>query len=130
MPLASLSHLFIQQPCPLIMARIEWRAAPRPALPVILQRIDFTANHLTTVQESVSSQELHGQATSSSSSSTPPVTAVPSPSSSEPASGKIPKPNGEPGRPRSGGFCLDSVLVNLYSWTEDEVARLNVSKLS
>lgn len=39
---------------------------------------------------------------------------------------KIPKPPGEPGRPKSGGYCLLSTLVETHNWTEKSVADLLV----
>jgi hypothetical protein len=40
---------------------------------------------------------------------------------------KIPKPQGEPGRPGSGGFCVEDELVKTHGWSKEAVKRLTVS---
>ncbi|KAF8867529.1 hypothetical protein BD779DRAFT_1483251 [Infundibulicybe gibba] len=47
---------------------------------------------------------------------------LPTPGSSQPQ--KIPKPLGEPGRPGSGGHCIESVLINDYRWSKHDVDAL------
>jgi hypothetical protein len=39
---------------------------------------------------------------------------------------KIPKPTGEPGRPGSGGFCVEDSLIKTLGWSEDSVRKLTV----
>ena len=43
-------------------------------------------------------------------------------------SSKIPKPPGEPGRPGSGGFCMETTLVDTHHWNKEAVNNLSVWK--
>ncbi|KAF8222692.1 hypothetical protein L208DRAFT_1320870, partial [Tricholoma matsutake] len=39
---------------------------------------------------------------------------------------KIPKPTREPGRPGSGGFCVEDSLVKTHGWSEDSQETIQV----
>lgn len=46
---------------------------------------------------------------------------------SQTRSEKIPKPTGEPGRPNSGGYALESMMINDYGWTKETFDDITVS---
>lgn len=136
-------HNHIRRHRPLITPRIQFQLAPRPPLPLITPRMEFDL-------ESLACSSPTGSADSSSHSSSDPGSPIdlsrdmdddepeldtdrgsstlPQSASTTPnaAPALIPKPNGEPGRPRSGGFNLEATLKDVHNWSTKDIDDLNV----
>lgn len=131
---------YVQKPHPLIAARIEYTLAPAPPLPSITPRIEFTAERLAYSQDVAGGSSAtmvghnddnslnHRPASDSSGDDSADDSAQPARLNRRRSSRnlKIPKPTGEPGRPRSGGFCVEDSLVKTHGWSEDSVRKLTV----
>ena len=126
--------LHLRKHHPLITPRIEFRAAPPPPLPLLTPRIEFDPDRL--VRSRPASDEGHEGGSNKrrrlsfsgrhanedhGDDPIPGETSVPSPSTLKP------KPAGEPGKPGSGGFSLESVLINVHKWVKKDYDALYVS---
>lgn len=129
---------YVQRPRPLISSRIEFTMVLPLHLPAIRSRIEFTAERLTRMDRGVDDalelehhrfmdDNLGAQtdAHSQSSASGPSIQA-PSIAKKNPPMAMIPKPPGEPGRPRSGGFSVDDTLIKSHGWSKQSVEKLTV----
>lgn len=125
---------------PLITPCIEFQLAPPPPLPNITPRTEFGPENLVprrrTLEEDGPTRESKRRRLSTSgrvpdqvyqdedsdrdSDQPLPSALLPGPST------LIPKPTGEPGRPGSGGFCLEDALVRVHGWSQREVDELQV----
>ncbi|KAF8874088.1 hypothetical protein BD779DRAFT_1678886 [Infundibulicybe gibba] len=124
---------FIQRHRALITARLEFDLSPVPCLPTITPCVEFTPEHLTPSGTShrgaaagdrpgLESDERQGHASVSpdAESDRPlPILSLRKP----PKSNKIPKPAGEPGRPGSGGFCVETELAE-HGWKKEDISAL------
>ncbi|KAF8963377.1 hypothetical protein BDZ97DRAFT_1919816 [Flammula alnicola] len=134
-------HVYVQRHCPLITPRIEFQLSPRPALPRLTPRTEFNEQQLIRppagsendimtsrqprrVSFAVADRDPTQEQDESRSLSPPIIAGSSSAGPSTPIQTKIPKPNGEPGRPGSGGYCLDSTLLNTYNWSQERLDRL------
>ena len=134
---------FVLKHPPLITPRIEFRPAPPPDLPLLTMRIDFTQDHLSIRHpESLAplqpDQLYHERSCTPEPSSSVQERRSPSddgdeqvPYSSVPEQSTplalICEPPGQPGRPGSGGYCLEDVLRQTHGWTKSSIDRFNVS---
>lgn len=137
---------FVLKHLPLITPRIEFHPAPPPDLPVLTTRIDFTRDHLRiwhpespvphqlaqlhrerycTPEPPSSAQERRNP--SEDVGEQAPCLSVPEQSSTF---ALICEPPGQPGRPGSGGYCLEDVLRQTHGWTKSSIDRFNVSNFS
>lgn len=114
---------YLRRHRPLIASRIEFilmgSEDPMSPLPPIRSRIEFTPKRLgaeTEARAGVTQLPIR-LATTEAPASLQDPTASPT---------KIPKPPGEPGRPKSGGYCLLKILVETHNWSEQSVADLSV----
>lgn len=126
---------YIERHHPRITPRIEFYLKSRPPLPRITPRHSFDIlthprydDDLTTDIEQPVPAEIP--------TSHPVPDAVPerqrqrsrSPSpvaGPSTTSSTVPKPKGEPGRPNSGGFCLEQSLMDL-NWSKEDIEKFNV----
>jgi len=129
--------IHLQKHLPLITPRIEFSLAPPAPLPLLTQRIEFDPDRLVRSrlpsdegheggsnkrrrlsvsgrhEEDCDGDRLLGEAS------------APGPSSLKP------KPAGEPGKPGSGGYSLENVLINVHKWVKKDYDALYVwSKFS
>lgn len=109
---------YIENHPPNIAARIEFKAKSPPPLPSITPRIEFTSEHLA-VREDGSEGEYPREVNSRSASKRQLRLR------SRQRSGKIPKPIGEPGRPGSGGWCVETEMIK-HSWAKQDIDELYV----
>ena len=131
----SMNFIYINPPLPLITPRIEFEVAS-PPLPTITPRIEFALRKLARpngnlregerqrLDNQFANQEAQGEPRGSDQEPDRPPSAL----SQASPSNKIPKPPGEPGRPGSGGFCVETTLVDTHHWTKDAVNNLSVRK--
>ena len=125
---------YIQPPLPLITPHIEFKLASPPPLPNIMPRIEFNLEQLAHPNGTLggggrhwlgnhqfANQEDRGSRGSDQEQDQPPAAL----SQASPPN-KIPKPPGEPGRPGSGGFCMETTLVNTHQWTKEAVSNPSV----
>ena len=115
--------IYIQHPLPLITPRIEFQLAPPPPLPTITSRIEFNLEQLALNQTLGRDERQLADQVSRGSDQEPDRPPLLSQTS---LSNKVPKPPGEPGRPGSGGFCVESTLVDTHKWTKEAVNDLSV----
>ncbi|KAF8890596.1 hypothetical protein BD779DRAFT_1469127 [Infundibulicybe gibba] len=118
------TRLYVERHHPVITPRIEFKpATPRP-LPSITSRIEFTAERLAYVGTAADepSECVEDAGSNREADQTPPRITLPR--SNKRAATGVPKPPGEPGRPGSGGYCVETVLVTNYQWTKDSVREL------
>ncbi|KAF8887898.1 hypothetical protein CPB84DRAFT_1849795 [Gymnopilus junonius] len=128
-------YSYVQKYLPLITPWIQFKLSPPPPLPVLTARTEFRPEDLTAtrVQDAVAPRRVVIFQDPATDQVTPSPVDSPSetltnnitPSSSlGPDTTKIPKPPGEPGRPGSGRYSIDKVLVDDYNWTGEAVAAL------
>ena len=119
---------FVLKHPPLITPRIEFRPAPPPDLPLLTMRSEYTQDHhRTTNPEAVGPAQAHSiqeRRSSSEDDDQEPLVSMPE-QSCTPA--LICEPPGQPGRPGSGGYCLEEVLRQTNGWTKTSIDRFNVS---
>lgn len=137
-----MQHAFVLKHHPLITPRIDFRPAPPPDVPVLTTRIDYTPDHfkIGRLESSVAHQpsQLHrersctpellssvqrSRSPSEDGESQARLSAPAQPSTSA----LIFEPSGQPGRPGSGGYCLEDVLRQTHGWTKSSIDRFNVS---
>ena len=129
-PMASMIH-YIQKPHPLIAARVEYTLAPAPPLPSITPRVEFTAERLAYSRDVVGRGNQATTAPEGQNDNDPSISPQGDAESStvtllrNRSASKIPKPTGEPGRPGSGGFCVEDSL-KMHKWSEESVSKLTV----
>lgn len=114
---------YFQKHLPRIASRIEFLPVPPPPLPSITPRFEFHPEHRTGLgreARAIPGNSIDRQMESEPISRVPGTLRLPLPAS------KIPKPPGEPGRPGSGGFCVESVLMQAHAWPKDAVDKLTV----
>lgn len=129
---------FIQRHEPTITSRIEFQLAPPRLLPSITSRIEFTSDRLTCPEreDGRTSSDNEDQDRDVAGDQRPRWSRVPDTPDQTPSlrrpnlrvanASSIPKPPGEPGRPGSGGFCVDTELVKSSNWTRAAVQKLTV----
>lgn len=136
---------YVDKHLPLISQRIEFRHSPRLPLPVLTARTEFKPEDIVVGRTAPSVYgdrryrviRLRGPRAPSSRASSAAESRSPSPASSRsegsvhPSSprrsaAKIPKPSGEPGRPGSGGYSIEDILIGRHDWTEEQVNALTV----
>lgn len=130
---------YIQRPLPLITPRIEYICAPPPPLPTVTPRIEFNLERLTHPSGTLGEDERqrlgnrrlairtdYQEEDRESRVPNQEPDRPPSALSRALPSNKIPKPPGEPGRPGSGGFCVETTLVDTHNWTKEAVDDLSV----
>jgi hypothetical protein len=119
----------------LITPRIEFRLAPPPPLPLLTPRVEFDPDRLvrsrppsdegneggSNKRRRLSFSGRHASEDSDEHDDDPPGEA----SASSPSTLK-PKPAGEPGKPGSGGFSLENVLINVHKWAKKDYDALYV----
>lgn len=118
---------FIQQHLPLLTKRIEFFAQPEPAHAPIASRIEFTEeriNFAIAEQEHDSDEDLGDEHDIPRNA---PGEGSPSRRRGNDGSKKIAKPQGEPGRPGSGGYNIEDEL-KVNGWTQASIKRLTVRK--
>ncbi len=129
-----MQHAFVLRHRPLITPRIEFRPAPPPDLPVLTTRIDYTPEHfkigrlessVAREREQYCTPESSVQGSRSPSEDVEPQIPCPPAQSSTPD--LICEPPGQPGRPGSGGYCLEDVLRQTHGWSKSSIDRFNVS---
>lgn len=98
---------------PAITPRIEFTPTQPHPLPSITPRIEFTAERLQ-----YSDREVEWQDTENNDEQAR--------TSRQLRSTNIPKPLGEPGRPGSGGYCVETELVGSHGWSKEAVKGLTV----
>ncbi|KAF8057799.1 hypothetical protein FPV67DRAFT_1677024 [Lyophyllum atratum] len=103
---------YIEKPLPLLTSRMEFKLAPPSALASIATRIEFTDARLA--------YPNGHRCLDRANDSPPPPDAPPRTRAS---TNKIMKPNGEPGRPNSGGFRIEAALAQL-GWAKQEIQDL------
>ena len=114
---------YLQKNLPLIASRIEFLPVPPPPLPSITPRFEFFPQGVTGPgheTRAVSGDNIDCQIESE------PILRAPGTVRPTLPASKIPKPPGEPGRPGSGGFCVESVLVQTHAWPKEAVDSLTV----
>lgn len=120
----------------LVTQRIEFNTAPPPPLPLITPRIEFDPDTLVRVRPSPDEDHEAGQNkrrrlsfsgrhdgddfTAPGDEDLSAGASAPSPSTLKP------KPAGEPGKPGSGGFSLEHVLINVHKWMKKDYDALYV----
>ncbi|KAF9472478.1 hypothetical protein BDN70DRAFT_938156 [Pholiota conissans] len=127
---------------PLITPRISFRLAPPAPLPTLTPRIEFNSEYLKR-QRAPEDSEVSTGAKRQRRSQTPQASASANQDETlqliddegdeeddsitpTPAGEKlISKPQGEPGRPGSGGFSLEDALEHEHNWSKTEVENLN-----
>jgi hypothetical protein len=109
---------YIHKHKPLLTSKIEFTLVPPRPLPSITPRIEFTAERLA-----LSDQD--DPANDRQSLSPEPEIARRHGRGSD----KIMKPAGEPGRPKSGGYCVETVLIT-GGWAKQDVQDLTVCRFS
>lgn len=132
--------LFIQKHRPLITSRIKFKLAPLPPLPAITPRIEFTPERLAYSARQDEADGLVGGDGSRATHNDDALPRIPQINSNLPntdntrpklsplkPAGKIPKPPGEPGRPKSGGHCVETALVEDHGWAKEDYDALTVS---
>lgn len=133
----SLTSAMISRPLPLITHRILFSTKALSTKPTITPRIKFPARTAVKSKEYLHPQQERDLTPSASGSDDDDRMSTNSDSESElselselsdsdidiPSSKKIPKPPGEPGRPRSGGYSIE---VALASWGKEEFVKVNV----
>lgn len=133
---------YVKRHSPLITSRIEFRLGSPPPLPSITPRIEFTSERLSYSRRRVVRKEITISGNSPKGRGNSDNFGNSSPSNNlsileEPAQAlptlphllkrdKIPKPTGEPGRPGSGGHCIDTVLINSHNWSKEALEKLTV----
>lgn len=127
---------YIERHRPLLTPRIEFKLAPLPPLPSITSRIEFTPERLARVQKgkgrAVNQRARFGSVSGNDGDELQPVPGSSNSRDRSPritSSNMIPKPSGEPGRPGSGGFSVDEVLMETHNWSKESVDKLMVRKL-
>lgn len=104
---------------PLITSRIEFRSSTIIGdTAIITPRMDFAEEWSDTISDSGHDEDKDLAPISDHSESEPDNEDF------YPGDNKIPKPAGEPGRPGSGGYNIESKLVG---WSPDLVTNINVS---
>jgi len=123
---------YIKPPLPLITPRIEFQLASPPSLPTITPRIEFNPEQLArpnrNSREGERQRQDNHQLPNQDDQGDQELDRPPSTLSQASPSNKIPKPPGEPGRPGSGGFCVETTLVDSHKWTKEAVNNLSVWK--
>ncbi|KAF8809199.1 hypothetical protein BYT27DRAFT_7094651 [Phlegmacium glaucopus] len=125
---------YIQRPFPLITPHTKFQLAPLPPLPTITPHIEFNIERLAAhsnatlgslrERRSLGHQHQPELENQSQGSDQEPDRLPPALSQASPPN-KIPKPPGEPGRPGSGGFCVETTLVDSHQWTKEAVDDLS-----
>lgn len=130
-PMASMIR-YIQKPHPLIAARVEYTLAPASPLPSITPRVEFTAERLAYSRDVVGGGNQATTASEGQDDNDPSISpqgdaesSTVTPLRTYRSASKIPKPTGEPGRPGSGGFCVEDSL-KMHEWSEESVSKLTV----
>jgi hypothetical protein len=127
---------YIRRHCPLITSRIEFSAAAS-TLPSITPRIEFTADRLSyaTGEQRAPNGGPGVDLVGSGEGDTNSYDGSGSGSGSESGQvslrnrkNKIQKPTGEPGRPGSGGYCLETILVRNHKWSKEMLGEITVSQ--
>lgn len=115
-----------------VTSRIEFTLVPPPALPSITPRIEFTPARLAYRNKGKEPDAPALEPRGNGSTPHPDPEVAPPLATLLPRqpSSKIPKPGGEPGRPGSGGFCVETVLTKDHNWTEESLEKLKVSQAS
>jgi hypothetical protein len=127
--------LHLQKYRPLVTPQIEFREAPRPPLPVLTPHIEFDPDRLvhshlpsdegheggSNKRRRLSLSSRHDEDSDANGDDPLPAEAsAPSPSTLKP------KPAGEPGKPGSGGFSLENMLINTHKWVKKDYDALYV----
>lgn len=130
---------FVLKHPPMITPRIEFRPAPPPDLPLLTMRIEYTKDrHRTRNPEATGPAQAHNDRYSAQEQSASiqerrspsedvdevPLVSIPE-QTCTPA--LICEPPGQPGRPGSGGYCLEDVLRQTNGWTKISIDKFNVS---
>ena len=121
---------YIRRHNPLIATRIEFSPASPPPAATITPRIEFSADRLAYREsEAATREEEHGQASARPQGGEGDVVAGSHSNLSRGsrAGNKIPKPVGEPGRPGSGGYCIETILIQKHQWARQTVLDVNVN---
>lgn len=126
---------YIQRHNPLITPRIEFVFAPSASRPLITSRIEFTPERLAWAKAErrrIDEPPIldHGGRGEGNSSACGGSNSDDQQPPSRNRKNKIPKPNGEPGRPGSGGYCLETILVRNHKWSKGVLGEINVSRRS
>lgn len=111
-------HRYIETPRPLLTSRVEFALLPAPAPAALASRTEFTDARLAypnSAERPVNDRES-------------PSPALQPARRNLRSGGKIAKPPGEPGRPKSGGFTLETALKGI-GWMRDDVEALTVCKI-
>ena len=120
---------YLSRPLPVIIASIKFTPRNIGPPPIITFQIDFTT-HINNKTIPLQDNDIMDEPKDTSvpgPEKTPDYNTANIPDDSTPeliAITKIPKPNGEPGRPHSGGYSLEVALGN---WAEDLLQVVNVS---
>lgn len=124
--------IHLQKHHPLITPRIEFETGPRPPLPLLTPRIEFDPDALVRarpVSDGDNEGGCHKRRRLSSSGRHGGYDSVPQGDdlgSLLAASNLIAKPAGEPGKPGSGGFSLENVLIKGHQWMKKDYEALYV----
>jgi hypothetical protein len=128
--------LHLRKHHPLVTPRIEFRSAPRPPLPLLTPRIEFDPDRLVRSRppsdedpEGGSNKRRRVSFSGRHAGDDPDTHGDDTPSAEASAPGPstlIPKPAGEPGKPGSGGFSLENVLINVHLWAKKDYDALYV----
>lgn len=127
---------YVQKHQPLITPRIEFGAGPPHPLPLLTSRIEFDPQSLARARISsdtdrqerndkrrrLSTSGRYDRDDSDASSDDDPPTQTPT---AGPSTLKT-KPPGEPGKPGSGGYSLENVLLNVHKWQKKDYEALYV----
>lgn len=135
----------IKKHLPLITARIEFDLEPPLPPPTITARLEFDDSHLPRFAEECEGQpEARVEEEAQEEQQDPQDVPVPQAKEEEGGSRrgtrelakkargpdeptKIPKPSGEPGRPGSNGYSLETTMLEDYEWTRESWEEVNVS---
>jgi hypothetical protein len=118
---------------PLVTPRIEFQAGPRPPLPLLTPRIEFDPDALVRVRRPPDGDNEGGhnkrRRLSFSGRHDGDDSVVPGDGDLSIAPGSSAlraKPAGEPGKPGSGGFSLENVLIKGHKWMKTDYDALHV----
>ena len=117
---------YVEKPLPLITPRIEFKPSPRVPLPTLTARTEFNVAVLCPLAEGLSiSNERRLEVPRQILDNHAPLTISCRP---EQLIGHtmVPKPRGEPGKPNSGGYSVEGLLIETYGWTKQQVDDLKV----
>lgn len=121
-------RLFIHKHQPLLTSNVEFTIAAPPALPSFTPLIEFTAERLAYMNSNEFRENTYGPTLEDDEGEDEDGDAPQGHNirrSTHNAPKNIPKPPGEPGRPNSGGFCLETTLIK-EGWSKKDYQLLYV----